>query len=495
MVFIKQGIRPISIDSTKYIVYQIEECVCQIGLNNRESPMGTAFFCEIPIDNKNVPVMISCDFNFYNLDESDYINLNFNGETKQLNLNEDREIYLDKNYQLLIIEILPDIDNINNFLEVDLDVNLEKDENAYVLQYFDGKAFISYGIMRYQEVPKYKIIHYCSTEEGSSGSPILNLKNNKVIGVHIGSSGSSKNFNYGTSLQYPIIDFINKYKNKYNDKDFRNLYLLSVGSYGDIYSAFSIKDKIEVCLKRINLEKMRLNYKKNELNNYKKDLRREINITKLLSDNENSLKYLGSYNNKTEKVLVLEKCDLNFYEFIKKREKALSLEEIRNKFSKMNELFEKFQEKNIIHRDIKLENFLIKYTNKEKTDYVLKLCDYGMGKFKDGIFSGIKGTFETIPPEILLKKTSHYEDKLDIFSLGVILFQLSNNLRHPFGIYYPEIVENYQKNYETDNFAITFDDNIKDKQFIDLITKMLKINPINRLKWDSYFKHPFFQEK
>ena len=352
---------------------------------------------------------------------------------------------------------------------------------------------LSYGII-YEVIDGHQIIHYCSTESGSSGSPILNLKNNKVVGIHWGSNIKGQ-FNYGTFLSYPIIDFINKYKNKYSDKDFTNLKLLSVGSYGDIYSAFSIKNKIEVCLKKINLEKMKLNYQINELNNYKKDLRREINITKILSNNDNSLKYLGSYNNNTEKVLVLEKCDLNYYEFIKGRKKALSLEEIRNKFSKINELFEEFQKKNIIHRDIKLDNFLIKYTNKEKTDYIIKLCDYGMGKFKDGIFSGLKGTFETIPPEILLKKTSLYEDKLDIFSLGVILFQLANNLRHPFGIYYPEIVVNYQKNFEKDNFVITFDASIKDKQFIDLITKMLKINPINRLQWDSYFKHPFFQEK
>ena len=149
---------------------------------------------------------------------------------------------------------------------------------------------------------------------------------------------------------------------------------------------------------------MKLNYQKNELNNYKKDLVREINITKLLSENENSLKYLGSYNNKEEKILVLEKCDLNYYELIKQRNKALSLEEIRNKFSKMNKLFEEIQDRKIIHRDIKLENILIKFTNKEKTDYIIKLCDYGFGKFTDGIFSGLKGTFETVAPEILLKK-------------------------------------------------------------------------------------------
>ena len=401
---------------------------------------------------------------------------------------------MNKELSIIIIEILPDIDNINNFLEVDLDFKFEEDPNydkVYILQFLHREGFISYGLIK-DTIDDHKIIHHCSTEEGSSGSPILNLKNNKVVGIHI---GFKRRFNYGTLLRYPIIDFTNKFKNKYYDKDFTNLKLLSTGNFSDIYSAFSIKDKIEVCLKRINLEKMKLNYQKNELNNYKKDLVREINITKLLSENENSLKYLGSYNNKEEKILVLEKCDLNYYELIKQRNKALSLEEIRNKFSKMNKLFEEIQDRKIIHRDIKLENILIKFTNKEKTDYIIKLCDYGFGKFTDGIFSGLKGTFETVAPEILLKKTDYYEDKIDIFSLGVILFQLANNLRHPFGVYYPEIVLNYQKNFEKDNFVIKFDDSIKDKQFIDLVSKMLKLNPHNRLNWNSYFEHPFFQNE
>ena len=500
MALIKGSVRPISINSTKVILHQIEKCICGVSLNIDRSQKGTAFFCTIPIDNEKVPVMITCDFNLYNFEQSDYINLLFNEEIKKLNLNEDREIYLNKELSIIIIEILPDIDNINNFLEVDLNFKFEKDsiyENAYILQFLNGEGFISYGNIgdKMMDHP-HKIIHYCSTEEGSGGSPILNLTSHKVVGIHCGSNGNRK-YNYGTLLRYPITEFINKFKNKYNDKNFTNLKLLSAGSYSDIYSAFSTKDKIEVCLKKINLEKMKLNYQKNELNNYKKDLAREINITKLLSKNENSLKYLGSYNNKIEKILVLEKCDLNYYELIKQREQSLSIEEIRNKFSKMNKLFKEIQDKNIIHRDIKLENILIKYTNKEKTDYIIKLCDYGFGKIKDddSLFSGLKGTFETIAPEILLKKTNHYEDKVDIFSLGVILFQLANNLRHPFGLYYPEIVVNYQKNFEKDNFVIKFDDSIKDKQFIDLVSKMLKINPHNRLKWNSYFEHPFFQKK
>ena len=493
MVLIHQ-ITPISIGSTKTILKQIEKCICGVSLSEREAE-GTAFFCEIPFDNKNLPVMISCNYNLDNIEQIDYINLLFNGEIKQLNLNEDREIYLNKKFKIIIIEILPDIDKINNFLKIDLDFKSEKEymfESSYILQFINGKKFISYGIIK--EIIEHNINHYCSTENGSIGSPILNLKNNKVVGVHYGNS-TKFNLNYGTLLKYPIKDFINKIKKKYNDNDFSNLKLLSAGSYSDIYSAFSTKDQIEVCLKRINLEKMKLNYQKNELNNYKKDLHREIYITKLLSSNKNSLKFLGSYNKDKEKILVLEKCDLNYLELIKQRKKALSLEEIRNKFSSLNELFKDIQNKEIIHRDIKLENILIKYTNDEKTDYIIKLCDYGIGKFKDDIFSGLKGTFETVAPEILLNKINSYDNIVDIFSLGIILFELSNNLRHPFGIFYPEIFSNYKDNFEKDNFIIKFDDSIKDKDFIDLISKMLKINPYNRLNWNSYFVHPFFQKK
>ena len=48
------------------------------------------------------------------------------------------------------------------------------------------------------------------TDKGSSGSPIINLKNNKVIGIHL---KEENNFNIGLFLNYPIQEFINKKKN------------------------------------------------------------------------------------------------------------------------------------------------------------------------------------------------------------------------------------------------------------------------------------------
>jgi serine/threonine protein kinase len=302
----------------------------------------------------------------------------------------------------------------------------------------------------------------------------------------------------GTLLNYIIKDFNEDHNlvNLYNDKNFSNLKLISSGSYGDIYSAYSIKDKIEVCLKKINIEKMKLNYESNNLENYQKDLDNEINILDILSDNKNSVKFFGNYDNENEKIIVMEKCDQNLYEFIKKRGKALTVEEIKLKFEGLNELFKSIQRKDIIHRDLKLENFLIKY-NKEKTDYVIKLGDYGIGKFKyrtNGIYSGLKGTIDTIAPEIILEKTKKYKSSVDMFSLGIILYQLSHNLKHPYGKNLIEFVSKYKDNYDKDNLEIDFDKSIKNNDFKDLVKKMIKLNPKNRLSWENYFKHPFFKK-
>ena len=58
---------------------------------------------------------------------------------------------------------------------------------------------------------------------------------------------------------------------------------------------------------------------------------------------------------------------------------------------------------------------------------------------------------------------------------------------------YQKLVIKYEKNYDKDDLKIAFDKSIEDNDFKDLIIKMLKLNPKNRLNWEDYFKHPFFE--
>ena len=116
---------------------------------------------------------------------------------------------------ITIIEIKPDKDKINYFLELDeIIFNEDKNlgfEDMYMIQYLKlgnkEKAGISYGILK--QINNFKFIHYCYTESESCGSPILNMTNNKVIGIHSESS-TNLNYNKGIFLKFPINEYVNR---------------------------------------------------------------------------------------------------------------------------------------------------------------------------------------------------------------------------------------------------------------------------------------------
>ena len=218
---IKDAPDPVNIQKTKKILDQMINCICKIKIKGAN---GTGFLCQIPsINNITGNYLIT---NYHIIDETYYkenkeinILLNDDQEIRTIDLGIKRETYFNKDYDIAIIE-LNTIDKINNYLELDDNLFIEKekifyqDKSIYILQYPNGnKAGVSYGLL--SDLEKYDIKHLCSTEHGSSGSPILNLETNKVIGIH--KEGSTHfNFNKGTFLKYPLKDFLEKRNNKIN---------------------------------------------------------------------------------------------------------------------------------------------------------------------------------------------------------------------------------------------------------------------------------------
>ena len=217
---IKGSVDAINIPSTKKILNQMINCICKIKINEAN---GTGFFCKVSLSENNDINFLMTNYHVIDekyLKENKEINilLNDDNEAKKIDLNIKRMIYYNEEYDTTIIE-LKEEDNIKEHLE--LDDNILKDnenifyekKSIYILHYPNGEdACVSYGILN--KINKYDIIHVCSTDCGSSGSPILNLKNNKVIGIHKGSPDYTKNFNYGTLLKYPLNDFISQHKTK-----------------------------------------------------------------------------------------------------------------------------------------------------------------------------------------------------------------------------------------------------------------------------------------
>ena len=77
-----------------------------------------------------------------------------------------------------------------------------------------------------------------------------------------------------------------------------------------------------------------------------------------------------------------------------------------------------------MHRDIKPENILL------SKNYDIKLCDFGWSILHHNqTRETFCGTFEYMAPEILENKP--YDEKVDIWSLGILLYELFHN-RSPF---------------------------------------------------------------
>ena len=221
-VLIEDQPTPVDLEGTKVILSQMEYCICKIVKDDGQK--GTGFFSTIPFpDEKNLlKVLIT---NNHVLNENDIKNnktIKFIMYNKEKNIAVEKQIIIDNNRKKLtikkekegiditIIEIKPNKDKKYKFLDIDdkaLELNCKR-KSIYILHYPRDKLLVSYGLMK-DILDGKKINHYCNTEDGSSGSPILSLNNYKVIGVHYGGS-KNKNIklNFGSFIKYAKMNFI-----------------------------------------------------------------------------------------------------------------------------------------------------------------------------------------------------------------------------------------------------------------------------------------------
>ena len=292
---------PVDINGTKLILSQMENCICKIVKNNGKK--GTGFFCSIPFPDKNnlLNVLIT---NNHILDENDikmfkvikfimYNKERMIEEEKQIRIDNNRKKFTFKNEEegidITIIEIKRYTDKIYNFLEIDdniLELDCKK-KSIYILHYPKEKRLVSYGLINDIYEGK-QIYHYCNTEYGASGSPILSLSNFKVIGVHFGGSKIiNSKLNFGTFMKYAINEFNNKYKNE----AIKSRRLTKTNEFGDI---FDENDKSEI--NDINYELDSYENIKNEKENENEILDIEIKQIKndIISDlNEVKIRFLA----------------------------------------------------------------------------------------------------------------------------------------------------------------------------------------------------------
>ena len=256
----------VSKTNTKKILAQMENCICKIDVDGAR---GTGFFCKInyPQQNSNnfIPILVTNNhvLSSNKLKKNDIICITINGKSKTIKIDNDRIIFTSKKIDVTFIEIKPN-DNIENiivtkqkednrelFLEIDEDILSEdnttikvkcKKNSIYIIHYENrDEASVSYGLIN-NIIDNCFINHSCNTDKGSSGSPILSLRNFKLIGIHC---GAHINFDYNRGILFK--EAINTFYERNKKKEFK---IKFEGGIGNIFRREFIennKDKCKVC--------------------------------------------------------------------------------------------------------------------------------------------------------------------------------------------------------------------------------------------------------
>ena len=153
---------------------------------------------------------------------------------KTIKIDNNRLRYTNKKLDITIIEIKENKDKLNNkYLDLDDSIinyfksnenedpnylnDIYSNESIYIINYpKDKDIVVSYG--KSPLLNESEIQHYCSTESGSSGTPILLINNQKLIGIHC-TGYQMDEYNKGKLIIYSIIEFQKMNNNYLNKKD------------------------------------------------------------------------------------------------------------------------------------------------------------------------------------------------------------------------------------------------------------------------------------
>ena len=209
-------------DIKNVLIFEIKKYICELYIDNEKKGIG--FLCYIPLKEKSrlFPTLISNCLFTNTKNKNIKIHIFSDNKTRIIEISNDRYIYTSSKYGTSIFEIKPKIDKIKYFLQ--LDDNIYKDNSN---ELYEGKSIyiiehskninsnylsLCYGTLRkISDINKCDMLHLCKTKQCLIGSPIL-LDNNKVIGIQKENSVQTYDFNIGTFLKYPILEFINKKK-------------------------------------------------------------------------------------------------------------------------------------------------------------------------------------------------------------------------------------------------------------------------------------------
>lgn len=156
---------------------------------------------------------------------------------------------------------------------------------------------------------------------------------------------------------------------------------------------------------------------------------------------------------------------------------------------------------NIVHRDLKPANILVSNKDANSKQHsslneIVKLADFGLARYfdvynlndcgYDDMITTMCGSPMYMAPELLIDHAYHI--KADLWSFGVIMYELlygTNPYNYPKSIVnLTELIKKKQINYPPTLTPLC----------IDLLKKLLVVDPTQRISWDDFINHEWFSQ-
>ncbi|OMJ77727.1 hypothetical protein SteCoe_22631 [Stentor coeruleus] len=399
--------------------------------------------------------------------------------------------------------------------------------NKSIIEKSDVNSSLDFGPNQKpsKRVPPTRSSNSSNTSEETK--PCIIMSPSKVLLEH---HDKLSEFEYKEIANYPEIYFLGKTKRKYNGKfcDDRLYYrsfvgdhlayryeiqkLLGDGSFGIVIQCYDHKMQIPVAIKILRKGKK-----------FTKIGEMEAGVLDILNSNgedDNIIKKYEQFKFRGHFCIVYELLSLDLYQFLKKNEfRGASMSIIKRIAVQIIIALKHIHSSDFIHCDLKPENILFKAENKSS----IRLIDFGSACEKTNkIFTYIQSRFYRAPEVII---DAGYNEKIDIWSLGCILFELYKGVPIFQGMNehdqlckiveiigdIPEaIVQNSKRR------TIFFNENGKlkdrtgevvkpgvksvagliknaEKNFIDFLLECFKLNPNERFDAETALSHPWIK--
>ena len=271
---------------------------------------------------------------------------------------------------------------------------------------------------------------------------------------------------------------------------------LGQGCFGKVYLVRKILDNKLYVAKKIDLKNL-------DPDDGDKYIKNEKKIMELLN-HKNIVHLYDYFEEKDSAFFIIEYCNggslAHHLEFHKSKYKRPFNQKMVQLFGKqIVEGLNHIHSKGVIHRDIKLENILLNFNNKNYYDYKeaeIKIIDFGLSSLGPGF--SLVGSPIYMDPRILekynkaggLDELNKYDEKADIWSLGALFYEMitGDNLFKAQSL--PEL----QNKAENGIYYLPLEYDLS-YEIISFLNAMLQYEPENRATTEELLKHPFLNKR